>query len=179
MKIKDLAAIAKVEASGLVSPITKIYNPTVDGEDVRGDIIFVQPDLFNSLFSEYTSDGTTTSTQGNVQRYRFLAHTCELNMKNMADGCSFWQYPCLPLNSFSIVDAFEKPAGSTAMMKPLDTDKIPATDGVEKLMVERLNNGYSLVKYRVQTGEETVAFTRGPLIPTKATTTNWIQESMA
>ncbi|KAF3083910.1 hypothetical protein TWF706_001057 [Orbilia oligospora] len=237
MKIKDLAAIAKVEASGFASPITKIYNPTVDGEDVRGDTIFVKPDLFNGLFSEYASDGTTTPTQGNVQRYRFLAHTCELNMKNMADADTdfpvaevgivvshrtgplaiekpeamvvhlvslegieemkspefpvqanklvamtslySWQYTCLPLNSFSIVDAFEKLAGSTAMMKPLDTDKIPATDGVEKRMVERLNDGYSLVKYRVQTGEETVAFTRGPLIPTKATTTNWIQESMS
>ncbi|KAF3219508.1 hypothetical protein TWF679_010976 [Orbilia oligospora] len=237
MKIKDLAAIAKVDASGFVSPITKIYNPTVDGEDVRGDIIFVKPDLFNGLFSEYASDGTTTPTQGNVQRYRFLAHTCELNMKNMADADTdfpvaevgivvshrtgpltiekpeamvvhlvslegieemkspefpvqanklvamtslySWQYTCLPLNSFSIVDAFEKLAGSTAMMKPLDTDKIPTTDGLEKRMVERLNDGYSLVRYRVQTGEETVAFTRGPLIPTKATTTNLIKESMS
>jgi len=32
-------------------------------------------------------------------------------------------------------------------------------------VAERLNNGHTLVRYRLNTGDETVAFTRGPCIP--------------
>jgi len=38
-------------------------------------------------------------------------------------------------------------------------------DEVRKKMVARLENGYSLVRYRVQTGEETVGLFRGALLP--------------
>ncbi|KAF2465821.1 uncharacterized protein BDR25DRAFT_378528 [Lindgomyces ingoldianus] len=37
---------------------------------------------------------------------------------------------------------------------------------LQSAMLERLSNGYSLVRHRTASGEETVAFNRGPLIPT-------------
>lgn len=36
---------------------------------------------------------------------------------------------------------------------------------IKSRMTERLSNGYTLVRHRVASGEETIAFTRGPLIP--------------
>lgn len=40
---------------------------------------------------------------------------------------------------------------------------------IRAAMKERLKNGYTLVRHRVASGEETVAFTRGPLIPVTST----------
>jgi hypothetical protein len=46
---------------------------------------------------------------------------------------------------------------------------------IKTRMTERLTNGYTLVRHRVASGEETVAFTRGPLIPVspQAPTAGW------
>ncbi|KAF2737783.1 hypothetical protein EJ04DRAFT_574290 [Polyplosphaeria fusca] len=48
----------------------------------------------------------------------------------------------------------------TGSLKP---DKVT---GLRSAMLERLQNGYTLVKHRTASGEETVAINRGPLIPT-------------
>lgn len=39
------------------------------------------------------------------------------------------------------------------------------TPKISAAIVERLKLGYSMMRYRVQTGEETVAFVRGALTP--------------
>jgi hypothetical protein len=41
---------------------------------------------------------------------------------------------------------------------------------IKNAMMEKLKNGYSLVRYRVQSGEETVGLSRGALLPVVAKT---------
>ncbi|KAK6352437.1 hypothetical protein TWF730_009263 [Orbilia blumenaviensis] len=79
-----------------------------------------------------------------------------------------WTYTCLPPTSFSIQDSFAKIAANTALLraeppapKPKE-EPTPAQIEVRK----RLTDGYSMVKYYLQTGEESVALMKGPLVPT-------------
>ena len=57
----------------------------------------------------------------------------------------------------SALSAVERP---TLALK--DTDPMK---GIGQRMVQRLKDGYSLIRYRVQSGEETVALFRGALLP--------------
>ncbi|KAK5217061.1 hypothetical protein LTR72_010057 [Exophiala xenobiotica] len=85
-----------------------------------------------------------------------------------------WQYRCLPPESVNFVDTMRDLAKQSQMMlRPSDT-VLKAAKGlpnarpeVAKAVLDRLLGGYSLVRYRLQTGEETVAFNRGPLTPIK------------
>ncbi|KAI4599919.1 hypothetical protein KJ359_001655 [Pestalotiopsis sp. 9143b] len=49
----------------------------------------------------------------------------------------------------------------------LELDTLKANSEFGKNMAIRMENGYSLTRYRVQTGEVTAAFYRGPLVPTE------------
>ncbi|KAF7113948.1 hypothetical protein CNMCM5793_006131 [Aspergillus hiratsukae] len=83
-----------------------------------------------------------------------------------------WNYRCLPPSNLNFVDSM------TAICKPplqmlgppqsiLDAASKWTAAGplASKLMQDRLRLGYTLIRYRVQTGEETVAFVRGALTP--------------
>ena len=62
--------------------------------------------------------------------------------------------------SNKVLETFEERAtksGTTGVPNPLAA--------VKEAMVNRLKNGYNLVRYRVQSGEETVALSRGALLP--------------
>ncbi|KAI0118163.1 hypothetical protein GGR51DRAFT_498337 [Nemania sp. FL0031] len=79
-----------------------------------------------------------------------------------------WNYTVLPANTLNVPDAFEQ-LGSTLdvlrapeeTIQPLRT----SSDKLKQLVAKRLDDGYTLVRYRTQTGESTVAFYRGPFTP--------------
>lgn len=80
-----------------------------------------------------------------------------------------WNYTVVPPNTVNVPDAFEH-LGSTldvlrapqGIIKPL-TD---STEEIQRRIGRRLGDGYTMVKYRTQTGEATVALYRGPFTPT-------------
>ena len=81
-----------------------------------------------------------------------------------------WSYMSLPPSSLTVHDAFEH-VGTTAtdpFCSPLPIGELAnlKTQGTAgESVATRITNGYSLTRYRVQTGELTAAFYRGPLTP--------------
>lgn len=92
-----------------------------------------------------------------------------------------WTYTCLPAHSMDILYSFQHLGDTLDMLRP-SWDIIKNVEPSEKKPDEkepdekkppkpttrigqRMYDGYSLVRYITQTGEETVAFTRGPFTP--------------
>lgn len=82
-----------------------------------------------------------------------------------------WSYQCLPPASLSVADAFTEIGSSVvaggillapSIVPPSSKTSNPTMD----LVKERMTDGYSLVRYRTQSGDVTVALNRGPLTPT-------------
>lgn len=90
-----------------------------------------------------------------------------------------WTYRCLPPSSINFKDIMQKISRQSAqMLKATIYDKAPVSQSLR----DRLDAGYALVRHRVETGEETVAFMRGPLTPIpppeqKFTGENWPAQS--
>lgn len=88
-----------------------------------------------------------------------------------------WTYTALPPNPINFVDAITKVINGMQVLRPLtvtlDTLKTQAgkaegtTAGGLLALHRRLSAGYTLARWRCETGEETVAFSRGPLTPQK------------
>ncbi|KAH6972723.1 hypothetical protein BKA56DRAFT_465097, partial [Ilyonectria sp. MPI-CAGE-AT-0026] len=81
-----------------------------------------------------------------------------------------WTYRCLPPESVDVRDALVELGSKTAMLGVPETTWKPWTtdpDRVKQRLGQRLQDGFSLCRYHVQTGEETAAFYRGPLTPTE------------
>ena len=80
-----------------------------------------------------------------------------------------WTYTCLPPNSFNVADGFQN-IGSTLDVLRIDEEKLKQGLGPNKSLPKRLSDrmldGYSMTRYRTQTGEETAAWIRGPFVPT-------------
>ncbi|KAJ4378632.1 hypothetical protein N0V85_008929 [Neurospora sp. IMI 360204] len=81
-----------------------------------------------------------------------------------------WSYICLPPDVPNVLDEFENLGNTLELLRPVfskgDDPKLPpASDPVGNRIRERLGNGYSLSRYRTQTGESTACFTRGPFVP--------------
>jgi hypothetical protein len=71
-----------------------------------------------------------------------------------------WQYQCLP-PGIDLADQLRYiGTDGMGMLRPLNYDKAP-----DPALARRLANGYSIVRHRLPTGENTVAFFRGPLSP--------------
>lgn len=84
-----------------------------------------------------------------------------------------WTYTVLPPNTLKVGDAFDALGSSLGLLRPPDdviSNVRKAATDADRTMTERLANrlqdGYSLVRYRTQTGELTVALFRGPFTPT-------------
>lgn len=83
-----------------------------------------------------------------------------------------WTYTCLPASSMDILDSFKHLGITREMLRPPSEiiNKVQPVEGelpkTNERVIQRMYDGYSLVRYLTQTGEETVAFTRGPLTPT-------------
>ncbi|KAK8851148.1 hypothetical protein PGQ11_013627 [Apiospora arundinis] len=80
-----------------------------------------------------------------------------------------WNYTVLPPQSVNVPDAFEHLGSTLDVLRAKESIIAPlriSSSAIEKRVASRLDDGYSMVKYRTQTGEATVALYRGPLTPT-------------
>ena len=81
-----------------------------------------------------------------------------------------WSYTCLPPNSLNVADAFAQLGTSLCVLRPGltpgDVTALQAAGALGTRLASRLSDGFSMVRYRVQTGEVTSAFFRGPFTPT-------------
>ncbi|KAK6338563.1 hypothetical protein TWF730_002626 [Orbilia blumenaviensis] len=85
-----------------------------------------------------------------------------------------WTYMCLPANSLNVADAFTRVGDSCAMLRPIVPNLKNADESdIQSRLLQRVNDGYSMIRYRVQTGETTVAFNRSPLTPTVVAQYDW------
>lgn len=80
-----------------------------------------------------------------------------------------WTYTGLPPETPSVRDQFEELGRKSTLLQP---PTIKANDldpkvalGIRERLAARLHDGYTLARYRMQTGEATACFFRGPLIP--------------
>ncbi|KAI1066193.1 hypothetical protein LB506_008201 [Fusarium annulatum] len=81
-----------------------------------------------------------------------------------------WTYTILPPGQFNVRDAFEHLGRELNVLRPAEAVFKPLQSSGNKVTVrlgDRLKDGYSLVQYRVQTGEKTAALYRGPFTPTR------------
>lgn len=76
-----------------------------------------------------------------------------------------WTYTCLPAHSMDTLYSFQHLGDTLGLLRPSKEIMDKLGKPGERIR-QRLDDGYSLVRYITQTGEETVAFTRGPLTPT-------------
>ncbi|KAF4332928.1 hypothetical protein FBEOM_13275 [Fusarium beomiforme] len=92
--------------------------------------------------------------------------------KDYVGLCSLhsWTYTVLPPGQLNVYDAFVHLGRELNVLRPLESVFEPlesSSDKVAARLGTRIKDGYSLVKYRVQTGEKTVALYRGPFTPTR------------
>ncbi len=84
-----------------------------------------------------------------------------------------WTFECLPPESRTIADQLSD-LGLSGAPLCAKIPTFPATPTpVEVRIQRRLEDGYALLKYRVQTGEDTVGLYRGPLVPKAVPKRNW------
>ena len=87
-----------------------------------------------------------------------------------------WTYTALPPNPVNFVTTMRNLTEHQQMLRMEDsriqsldhsigTGKPTPQSQVAQIMSARIKNGYTLSRWRTQTGEETAAFTRGPLVP--------------
>jgi hypothetical protein len=78
-----------------------------------------------------------------------------------------WTYSVLPAGTLNVPDAFDNLANNARMLRPDIAGFRPATasDAVGDRVLQRVKDGYTLVRYMVPSGEETVALFRGPFVP--------------
>ncbi|KAM0193065.1 hypothetical protein ACHAPI_008014 [Fusarium lateritium] len=209
--------------SHVTTPVTSSLGPA-SMKDSRGDFIFVQPELFTSLFSTFDDKGNRVKGSGpDTSQFKYLSHVRKINGSGMAlagvedtavfsivvgnrsgpldnvvpttmsahlvsiEGveamsypsqshkyvalCSLysWNYTVLPPNTLNVPDAFENLGRTLNVLRAPDDIIEPlkaSNDKAQQLVGRRLSDGYTLIKYRVQTGEATVALYRGPFTPT-------------
>ena len=84
-----------------------------------------------------------------------------------------WSYTCLPPNSLNVKQAFENIALTSRMLKPIIPAQPEHLDDVAKRMLNRLEDGYTLVRSITPTGETTAALFRGPLTPNLIAPLKW------
>lgn len=79
-----------------------------------------------------------------------------------------WTYTCLPPQSLNVYTAFRAVGDTLGVLRAPDSViSALASQGADGARVaQRLTDGYSMVKYRTQTGELTAALTRSPFTPT-------------
>lgn len=79
-----------------------------------------------------------------------------------------WTYTVVPPGMLNVPDAFESLGRTLGVLRPSDAVIDPVKGGgkIPARLASRLEDGYSLVKYPTQTGEETVAMFRGAFTPT-------------
>jgi hypothetical protein len=84
-----------------------------------------------------------------------------------------WTYQCLPPDSVNFVDTMRNigthsqnflRVSDETLLQLAPSSKLGSSK-IGQMMMNRLKLGYTLVRYRTPSGEETVAFQRGPMVP--------------
>jgi hypothetical protein len=86
-----------------------------------------------------------------------------------------WTYTCIP-EPVNFVDTMKELAANMQPLKPLqsvldamsqsiNTQSTRVLQQAASMLHDRLDRGYTISRWRAATGEETVAFNRGPLVP--------------
>jgi hypothetical protein len=89
-----------------------------------------------------------------------------------------WTYDCFPPEAINFEDVMRavgnncEPFGTPKTTRDQAGQDLPST--VQRRVQDRIDDGYTLLRYRVQTGEETVALTRGPLTPRRVPEVSWL-----
>lgn len=208
-----------------------IYDEATDGKDTKANIIFLRPELFNSLFAKYDANGTRVPNKTGdeehcyVLHHRFLAHLRHIHLDDTpvagttespdhaysvivghrtgplsidkptpvvahlvnieaVEGMSTtinekfvamsslhsWEYNCLPPSSLDVEASFKHIGDGLNVLRPMvpkaDKDELDSKGNVGKALNQRLEDGFSLLRYRTQTGEVTAGFYRSPFTPT-------------
>ena len=89
-----------------------------------------------------------------------------------------WTYDCIPSQTVNFEDVMRTVGQNSKVYRTPDeiVNKIsndlppPIHDRIKN----RLDDGYTLLRYRVQTGEETIALMRGPLTPSQVPDVTWM-----
>ncbi|OQE46385.1 hypothetical protein PENCOP_c001G03108 [Penicillium coprophilum] len=86
-----------------------------------------------------------------------------------------WSFTCLPPGVLSMEDAFRVLGDNSGMLKPHLPPDTFHPDSVEqrRRMLHRLQDGYTIVRSRIATGEITSALMRGPLTPNVVPALSW------
>ncbi|KAK6524177.1 hypothetical protein TWF694_005837 [Orbilia ellipsospora] len=94
----------------------------------------------------------------------------------IADGTAYvavsslysWSYLCLPPDTPTIRDEFVGLGDSVSLLSPTMDTKNPlfAKPGGPEIL-SRLQAGFTISRYRLQTGEQTACLIRGPFVPTQ------------
>jgi len=148
-----------------------------------------QEGLYSIMISSRTGNYTTDKPITQICHLVSVEHleTTKLNLdKSKPDwgnerialiSLFSWTYTALPPNPINFVDSVTKIVAEQQTLKPkqktlndLKTQAEAAggtTAGGLLALHNRLSAGYTLARWRCETGEETVAFSRGPLVPQK------------
>ncbi|KAK5996414.1 hypothetical protein PT974_01748 [Cladobotryum mycophilum] len=99
------------------------------------------------------------------------AMTLPITSQRYVALCSLysWNYTVLPPNTLNVPDAFDHLGSTLDVLRAPERIIAPlrsSADRIQQRVASRLDDGYTLVKYRTQTGEATVALYRGPFTPT-------------
>lgn len=94
--------------------------------------------------------------------------------KKYAALCSLysWSYTVTPPVMLNVPDAFNSLGETLGLLRPPDKaiqviqSKVEDENSMPARLAKRLEDGYTLVKHRTQTGEMTLALFRGPFTPT-------------
>jgi hypothetical protein len=117
-----------------------------------------------------------------IERVSAMPFPVDENKRVVLPSLFSWTHMCVPPEMMDIPGSMDHLAEGSAMLRPSlpDSVKTSVSDPtVAEEMLRRLKDGYSLVRWRTQTGEETAAFTRGPLVPAavKATLENTLSNA--
>ncbi|KAL7961260.1 hypothetical protein V8C34DRAFT_320028 [Trichoderma compactum] len=88
-----------------------------------------------------------------------------------------WTYTCLPPSSRTLYDDLVDLGKSVGLLRPVlskETEaKLQATMPAGPCMLARLMEGFSMSRYRTQTGEMTASFLQGPLVSCDVKLPDW------
>ncbi|KAL0471217.1 hypothetical protein QR685DRAFT_525808 [Neurospora intermedia] len=76
-----------------------------------------------------------------------------------------WSYTCLPPTYLNVKQTFENLVRTASMLKPIIPPHSEHLDDGGKRMLNRWEEGYTIVRSMTPTGEPTAALIRGPLTP--------------
>ncbi|KAM3513556.1 hypothetical protein MY11210_002843 [Beauveria gryllotalpidicola] len=87
-----------------------------------------------------------------------------------------WNYQCKPSSPADLIGCLETIGGGISPLRASEKHirgLVNARDATSRRSGDRMSSGFTMTRYCVQTGDETVAFTRGPCIPVPNDTTEY------